>query len=752
MNPILIVGAALIGLPILLHLILRQEPKRLPFPALRFLKQKQRVNQRKMRLKHFLLLLLRCLLIALFCLTLFQPRIPSQGLNLAGELPVAAVLVLDTSPSMGYAAEGKTRLEEARRRALELLDELPSGSKVAVVDPAEPFATWELSVSDARRRIEDVREPRGGGPPLTTALATAYQLLRTVDEESDSADKLPRLVVVFSDRAAASWDGARADDLKRLAGQVPEPAVAHLFVDVGIDKPANVAILSADLQPQIVPANRPVPVTVTLQAAGPDVPSIMVRCTLDGNADRPERKEESLTAGTPKAVTFTFKDLKPGLHQAEITLETPDNLPFDNTRHVTFRVGEARKILTIADDPADADFWKLAHEATGEFAVDVKTPDEVRDFGGYDFVCLLSVSDPSKTYPNLDGRSLWDALKGYVERGGDLLVMPGSSNQITLSAYDPAAVPLMPGKLVGIENTRTLPEPPKDNPKAKDRRGGVEWHLDDSIVSRHPLLSVFKEWKLRGNVDFVQEPRRAWKYWLVEADNTAVVVKYDSDDDPAKRHPAVIEKLYPSGGKVLLLTTRMDTPKEPSPADEEPLWHDYWRSSWAVVFPNLLARYLAGDTADSLFNFATGQAVSVPLPRDEAAKRQKLLLEGPGISSRESSPTVDADQTEYRLPPAQTLTAGSFVLRTEDNAWREGFSLNAPGEESNLEKVPEESIEAVMGENSLLPVEKELELGEILESRFDPEIKLFPWLLIALLLLFALEGLIANRFYQLRNS
>ena len=39
-------GAALIGLPILLHLIMRQKPKRLQFPAFRFLLQKHRTNQR----------------------------------------------------------------------------------------------------------------------------------------------------------------------------------------------------------------------------------------------------------------------------------------------------------------------------------------------------------------------------------------------------------------------------------------------------------------------------------------------------------------------------------------------------------------------------------------------------------------------------------------------------------------------------------------------------------------------------------
>ena len=51
-------GVALVGLPILLHLIMKQEPKRLSFPAFRFLTQKLKTNQRKLRLRHFILLAL----------------------------------------------------------------------------------------------------------------------------------------------------------------------------------------------------------------------------------------------------------------------------------------------------------------------------------------------------------------------------------------------------------------------------------------------------------------------------------------------------------------------------------------------------------------------------------------------------------------------------------------------------------------------------------------------------------------------
>src|SRR5713226_1284732 len=132
--PVLLGGLVLIGVPILLHLIMRQKPKHLLFPAFRFLLQRHRTNQRKIRLRHLLLLILRLMLIAAICLALARPKIFSERLNLGSDRPVAAVLVFDTSYSMQYMSGRRSRLDEAKERGRELLQTLPEGSRVAVLD------------------------------------------------------------------------------------------------------------------------------------------------------------------------------------------------------------------------------------------------------------------------------------------------------------------------------------------------------------------------------------------------------------------------------------------------------------------------------------------------------------------------------------------------------------------------------------------------------------------------------------------
>src|SRR5262249_31585513 len=149
----------------------------------RFLVLRHRTNLRKLRLRHLLLLALRVLLVVLIGLALMRPRVFSNPLSLNMNRPVAAVLVFDTSLSMQYKVTGgRTRLEEAKKRGLEFLDELdqlPEGSRVAVLDTAERATdgkrAWLTSTDEARERIQAL-QLRPDNAAVTARLQDAYRL------------------------------------------------------------------------------------------------------------------------------------------------------------------------------------------------------------------------------------------------------------------------------------------------------------------------------------------------------------------------------------------------------------------------------------------------------------------------------------------------------------------------------------------------------------------------------------------------
>src|SRR5437764_14326574 len=121
MNAGLAAGAALAALPVILHLFMRQTPKHVVFPALRLIRERQKRSRKRLRVKNWLLLLARMALLALMALALARPRITSQASLGDDDVPTAIGLVFDTSLSMEYKERDKTRLDEAKARAEEIL-------------------------------------------------------------------------------------------------------------------------------------------------------------------------------------------------------------------------------------------------------------------------------------------------------------------------------------------------------------------------------------------------------------------------------------------------------------------------------------------------------------------------------------------------------------------------------------------------------------------------------------------------------
>lgn len=714
-HPALLAGLVLAAVPVLLHLILRQEPKRLRFPAFQFLARKALSNRRKLQLRHWLLLLLRIVMVALMCLALARPRVVSDRLHLGGDRPVAAAIIIDTSASMGYLQGTKARLDDAKTRALELIDALPTNSRFAVLDSAESGGEWQPNAAAAKERIA-TRELRASGGTVTDSVAAAYRLFGELASKEGDAPS-PRFVYVFTDRAPGSWDNTRWSELAEARDRLAGPPVNHLLVDFGTDKPADAALLEVLLRPQVLPANRPVELRVVAQATGHDVDTQVV-CRVIGQTEA-EAKPLKLSAGRADEVVFRRIGLKPGLHQAEIAIETSDALPADNTQYVTFELREPRPVLIIADDPAAARPLEAALRSA--YPCDVKvaldpalatmTPAEL---SRYRAVCLVSVAWPSK--------DLWAKLESYVTGGGGLAIMPGG-DELSREAYNQGpGTKLMPGTLTA------LVDGPPD---------GVVWLPQDY---QHPLLAPFRDDANNPETGFAENPPRTYRYWDVTPTTGQVLVRYG--DEP--KRPALLETQFDRSkvrGKVLLFTTPFDGRSD---AKGRP-WNDYATWWFYVALTNRTVRYLAGPTEDAIYNFVSGAGASVVLPPDMRAT--SFTLTGPGLTAAESRVTRPDDAFVLRLPQARS--AGNYTLSTADRSWSTGFSVNTPPVEFQLlPRVTAETLGTLFGPDGIVEAGRDISLKEKLDSHFRQPLELLPWLLLVLLCLLVAESFFANRFYR----
>jgi hypothetical protein len=78
----LLPGLLIAVLPVILHLVMRARPKRIEFPALQLLLARQPSNARRMQLRHWILLLLRMLVLAVLVLAIARPSLPAARYGL----------------------------------------------------------------------------------------------------------------------------------------------------------------------------------------------------------------------------------------------------------------------------------------------------------------------------------------------------------------------------------------------------------------------------------------------------------------------------------------------------------------------------------------------------------------------------------------------------------------------------------------------------------------------------------------------
>lgn len=703
LQPALLAGALFFSIPIIVHLIHRQKYPAVRFSTLDFFGRTIKHNTLQTRLIDLILLLLR--LAALACLVAACARPFLQGEE--GTASLAAVLVLDNSASMNIehrpGESQPTAFAAAKQRALEILDTLRPGDRVAILPtvaaggPAGPAQELIYDLPAARKYLESVEQEFLPGR-LDKPLAAAAQMLA-------GATELRRHFILFNDGHARDWQNAPA-----LQGL--NAASVTLF-HYPISSKQGLTITGVTLSEEPASAGVPVQISVSVRnfgdkASGP----VKVDLILKSGRPLPPKTIRDIPAGEQRVADFTHVFLGRDLQGGYASVSGGED-PYqdDNTFFFVPQVRDVVRALVIngVESPKAADraSYFLARalqpsssdsESGGLSPVIVDDADlsqlPQKIFYDYGVVVTANVPGfPEKSLPK---------FRDYISNGGSWLAFLGEG--IDLQAYN--AMGLLPGNLK-VRHHPPLPV------------------VFDQFDPLHPALAYFAE---PGHADLTLFSfSHYYEFEPNTAGSTRVLASYSDG------RPAVVEGRQ-GLGRVLVFTSSCTTD-----------WTDMPLRPSFLVLAQRITEYLGNrPDADSVRTHRWARE-SLFETKPEGPFAGERVFVGPenDILGRVASKRgyVSAGPRRpglYYSQPAEALEVGGMMLD------RNPYAVNVPLDESEPDHWSADRVVQKLGTNARIVEDPFQPAAKSLVARGGQEY--FFAIFVALLAVLVAESLIGWRF------
>ena len=526
--PLFLVGLAGLAIPIFVHLRERQRRTVVEFPSLMFLRQIPFRSVRRRRVRHWLLLLMRSLALALLVAAFARPFFEDAEWAVGSTLgPTEVVLVLDHSYSMGYG----DRWDRATAEARQLLSSLGAADRASLVLLAQGASAAVRSSPDPQRVHAAVDTARVSS--FGTRYGPGLKLAQTILEESDLPN---RSVAIISDFQRSGWAG---DEGVRF------PAGTAITVHpISDPETPNATVADVTLRRDFFSGRERLTTTARLtRRYGTEAAEMQVALDIDGQELQTQRVVLDPTGSA--AVTFDPFTLSEPYTRGTVRLG-PDPLPWDNELH--FVLSPARALRTVifegASPRAEASLYmrralEISEEATFEVEVRSSTNIGAADLDAVAVVVLNDVRLPQGTGS--------DRLRGFVEDGGGLLAVLGER-----STWQSGMEDLFPGPF----------GPPTDHGPSVARLGFLDYS--------HPIFELFSRARTG---DFARARFFRSRSIAVDPDDQVLARFHDGS-------AALVERRH-GNGRVLVWASTLDS-----------FWNDLGIQPVFLPFMHQVARYL----------------------------------------------------------------------------------------------------------------------------------------------------------------
>ncbi len=440
LNPFLLIGLLAIAIPLLIHLINLRRPKKIRFSTLVFFDSLKANTLRRIKIKKWLLLLIRMAAILLLCFALARPFIPSEfgGVSDQGQ-PAAVGILIDNSPGMDQVDRNGPFLDQAKRIAEGIIENSKNEDRIILEVSHGPL-------------LDLPALPRGGVLSQLNDIETVNRgnfLMENLDLLINRLNQTPQPVkrlYLITDGQATQYERKQEESLSEIA----EEMAIHTY-KVGEDVQPNVAITGMELQSDVISSDQPIQASVQVENYGNSAIQNHF-LSLESGGEMAAQHRIDLEGGQRSTYEFEIipsgDDFITGLFLLE-----GDELTFDNRYHFSIRIPDRRRIAVIREEPSAGVTFASYLTPVLDAALAANELLEVETFSwDEDF---MGGGDPPDAII-LDGidripAHALDDLVSYIQIGGGLLFLP--SAQGDLQSYNRFFERVNAGRFVNIEGS-----------------------------------------------------------------------------------------------------------------------------------------------------------------------------------------------------------------------------------------------------------------------------------------------------------
>ncbi len=705
LNQIMLLGLAGIGVPILIHLLNRYRYREVDWGAMELLRRAMVVRSRRVRIEDLILLILRCLAVALLALAMARPTIGAAGAQFfGGQSRVGVVIALDASYSMGHRPGVHSRMDAAKRKARDILRTLQPGDQASIVLMGQrPRALLRNVSFDAQRLEEKLQqiEPLPERLNLELGLEQAAELIAEV--------RAPvRECYVITDGQDLSWRNL-SDRARKSLMEIGTEAKLYCL-PAGAGGAENLALTDFQMTSGARRVGSMVRYAAEVRNAGRQ-PVRNVAVTLHvGRRTADRRVVDVVPPGSSVPVALYGKFQEPGNVQVTARLDR-DALPADDARHAAAHVRRQVKVLVVdgdpgrrRDEPGETFFltnalvpnpdkaWQATIQPTPVPYVELP----LHRPGDYDIIVLANVSDIRTPQA--------EALAGFVRRGGGLIVFLG----------DRVSGRLLNARMtVGDESIL-----PAEIGRAVDAGRGEQAGWAVELADPDHPLGRFLARLPRG---LVEEARVRKLMELEPKENARVVLRA-----AGTKHPLLIERRLGRGSVLLMATS----------ADRD--WASLAVNPAYLIFLHESVTYLTRRSHER--QFTVGEPLIVPVPA--AAVEDELTLVDP---DGEATPIQAAEDNGQRVARCgQPEQAGFYTLNLSEDAEPLMMAVNVDASESDIRTLTDEEMRARLAETPARLLTGDAIAPTVKQGRTGRE--MWKTLMILALAVLLIESLLARRF------